>query len=69
MNIQASINEGRGVVENLLDKPPISLGARTMYEIPEESGIYVFSDIRHINLCMLVKAARIREGRVYLETA
>lgn len=49
MNIQANIDEGYEIVEYMLDKPPISFSGRTLYEIPDESGIYVFSDRRTHN--------------------
>ena len=44
MNVQSRIDEGRNIVERLLDKPSVCFTDPTMHEIPNESGIYTFSN-------------------------
>ena len=46
MDLQKNIDEGSAMVEKLLDKPGIPFTGGTIREIPDESGIYVFSNLR-----------------------
>ena len=68
MNIQTYIDEGRGMVEKLLGKQPVPFRGPTIAEIPEESGIYVFSN-RETGESLWVgkneKGSRGLRGRVY----
>ena len=43
-NLGANIEEGHSMVKGLLEKPQIRFSGGTMYEVPDESGIYVFSN-------------------------
>ena len=42
-NMEENIEDGRSMLKALLAKPPIPFSGGTMYEVPDESGVYVFS--------------------------
>ena len=44
IDVQANIDEGCRLVESLLGKRPVQFRSANMPEIPQESGIYLFSN-------------------------
>ena len=44
MNLQTNISEGSAMVEKLLRKQPVPIGGAAVMAMPEESGIYLFSN-------------------------